>query len=169
MSISNNSHNSAPIDDQDDRCPINTSLTLPYRPNYLSFYDYVLKYGKHFPQRPTPIAYRSYGTNKQSAHGNAYRLASDHPELRYAEGFVVEKGRTPLLYAWCVDVEGMAIDPTCDSQADFYGMIFDLRYVWHIFALHFDFGILDARSAQLPFNNAHSAFNDPDNYKEDTV
>jgi hypothetical protein len=46
--------------------------------------------------------------------GNAYRLASARPELRYCEGFTLPHGWTdrPNRHAWCADEAGNAIDPS---------------------------------------------------------
>jgi hypothetical protein len=75
-------------------------------------YALLLRHGEfHEPRhRPADVA----PGEKKYCYRNAFRLASERPELRYIEGYGVSAGfeGMPERHAWCVDRAGLVFDPT---------------------------------------------------------
>jgi hypothetical protein len=95
-------------------------------------YDVVLKQGKFF----TPSAFpRPKGIKKgadKECYTNAGRLALDHGEYTYVEGFALASnlGGLPFAHAWCVDQQGNVIDPTWEtSGTSYYGVPFSTNFL----------------------------------------
>mgnify|MGYP003588274102 CR=1 FL=1 len=124
--------------------------TAPIDRKYLSFEDYVFDNGQQFIFHPLPTGYRHCRRVSQQCYCNAYLLAQDHPELKYAEGYAMQKGLMPVLHAWCVDDVGLVFDPTWRVPADYYGVIFDLAYVLHVFLKKKEFGVIDNWAEGFP-------------------
>ena len=68
---------------------------------------------------------------------NAYRLADEHPELGYCEGYSLPGPgfSVPFLHAWCVTPEGEVIDNTWDRPENngYVGVVLDPAYVRSVF------------------------------------
>jgi len=118
---------------------------------YSCFEAYVLSNGQHFAYQPFPAQYRGHRGRLKQCFANAYRLAREHPELSYAEGYASETGHIGFLHAWCVHAEGRVVDPTWDFRADYYGVIFDTNYVAYVNGLRGEHNsVIDNWTQQWP-------------------
>jgi hypothetical protein len=80
----------------------------PHSPSYAL----MIRHGEWFEPRVRPD-----GTpvgEKKSCFRNAFRLASERPDLRYVEGYGVsiDFEGMPERHAWCAGSDGRVIDPT---------------------------------------------------------
>jgi hypothetical protein len=75
-------------------------------------YELLLRHGSYYEPRRRPADV--IPGERKYCYRNAFRLASECPELRYVEGYGVgaEFEGMPERHAWCVDRSGLVFDPT---------------------------------------------------------
>lgn len=78
---------------------------------YSCMYDLVHKEGEWFA--PSKLPTRISPGEPRQCFANAARLALDHDDLTYVEGYgMVEDIPMVMAHAWCVDRMGKVVDPT---------------------------------------------------------
>ena len=75
-------------------------------------YALLLRDGSFFEPRHRPDDVPA--GQKRYCFRNAFRLASERPDLAYVEGYGVSSGflSMPSRHAWCIDATGQVFDPT---------------------------------------------------------
>lgn len=75
---------------------------------------------------------------------NALHLALSRPSLQYVEGFACAFGGIVTEHAWCVDKDGVVVDPTWREPdlATYYGVVMDLADVGPIVSRNRVYGVL---------------------------
>jgi hypothetical protein len=110
-----------------------TALQAPMR-------TYLAAHGEEFHSQDLMHEYGPRGKSGQCFE-NATRLVMNHPNLTYAEGFVVAKSPyvggppTARLHGWAVDVAGRVYDNTLKDPyaARYFGVRYDrLKYLTHV-------------------------------------
>lgn len=114
-------------------------------------------FGKNIPNdflldngRDYAIGQFSFSLPRQEAQAcfaNATHLAVDMPHLTYVEGKVACFG-VPLDHAWCIDQEGLVVDPTIRDGHDghisgYFGIAFRTDYVRKAALTNRNYGVLD--------------------------
>lgn len=91
--------------------------------------DFYLLLGHAQPSRPLPD-HIARGEMKQ-CYMNAGRLARDRPEFSYCEGYAKRAGLFPLHHAWCLDADGVVLDPTWpyDPDNEYWGVSLDTAFM----------------------------------------
>ena len=119
--------------------------------------DFMLKHGRDYPIGPHSF---SLPRRKQGqCYMNASNLAFDLPHLTYVEGKVALYG-VGIDHAWCVDEEGVVVDPTLDLDKDgkmdriggYFGVPFRTDYVRKAAIINRVYGLLD------PYYNEKTIF-----------
>lgn len=77
---------------------------------------FVLRHGTEFT--PAPLDRHTSRGAPRRARLNALELCSGRKGLRYCEGYALRI--IPILHAWCVDENGVVVDPTLDDAATAY-------------------------------------------------
>ena len=88
---------------------------------------FLVRHGRMWTSAPLPSGIPS-GTRGE-CYRNAFRLATEHPGLSYAEGIALDPHLgVPLEHAWCVDTARKVVDPTWERPecGSYYGVAFDL-------------------------------------------
>lgn len=103
---------------------------------------------EHSQVYPTVATTRRKGTIKQ-CFMNAFRLATEEPhKYTYVEGYAANI--IPVHHAWCVNRDGHVIDPTWkDGGKAYYGIPFNVEYVWKMAGRRRIYGILDGNKELL--------------------
>lgn len=93
--------------------------------------DLVLREGVAYRGAEMPAGYER-GAPRQ-CFSNALRLAIDHPELSYCEGYGMTRDvPIPIYHAWCVDPAGRVVEPTWktpDPNVSYLGIVFPTQLV----------------------------------------
>jgi hypothetical protein len=83
-------------------------------------YAYVLEHGEPFAAAPLPrpYPYRRFRAPR-ACFRNAGRLAMEHEELTYVEGYACDPSHgATIKHAWCVDPDKRVVDPTWRDASD---------------------------------------------------
>jgi len=116
--------------------------------------DFLLAHGREYPVGPNTFA----GPRGQQ-HGcflNATHLACMDSSMTYCEGKVSCIG-VPLDHAWCVDRNGVVVDPTLNGKmldgnersAEYFGVPFTTAYILRASKFNKVYGVLDFFYARL--------------------
>lgn len=112
-----------------------------------------LEFGRDYAIGPGTFAGRR-GQPKQ-CYANATHLALDNEALVYVEGNISMMG-IPIEHAWCVDADGVVIDPTLapalkdgsfDQIGDYFGVPFRTDYVRKASLRNGVYGLLEIMTA----------------------
>ena len=112
-------------------------------------FKFKLENAKDYPIGPRTFSLPR-GEPKQ-CYMNATHLAIDMPHLTYVEGNILMMG-IPIEHAWCVDEEGVVVDPTIapalkdgtfDRISDYFGIPFRTDYVRKACLRNGVYGLLD--------------------------
>jgi len=108
---------------------------------YRSMEELVLREGREFKNQPLPPYYAQM--EKKMCFRNAMNLALREPALTYVEGYGLSI--IPVHHAWCVDRDGMIVDPTWDYEPDreYFGIPFDLKFVTDLVNSKETYGVID--------------------------
>lgn len=109
--------------------------------------DFMLKHGIDYTVGPN--TYAGPRQEQHNCYGNASHLAFDNPELTYVEGKV--HSIIPIDHAWCVDQDGVVIDPTLTAldhegkprACEYFGVPFRTEYVRRAIARNGVYGVLN--------------------------
>jgi hypothetical protein len=114
------------------------------------YHDFMLKHASEYPIGPD-----TFKGARGEVHGcfmNAFHLAHENDALTYVEGKVSCHG-VPLDHAWCIDSDGVVIDPTLEDKGQvlgYYGIPFSTEYVQRVILAHKVYcSVLDFFSAPL--------------------
>ena len=111
--------------------------------------DFMLTYGRDYRVGPNSYAGRR-GTPKL-CYMNAAHLALDNTAMTYVEGKITVHG-VPIDHAWCVDSDGIVVDPTIVPDADgtasrrvndYFGVPFETAYLRKAMLWNKVYGLLD--------------------------
>jgi hypothetical protein len=99
-----------------------------------------------FPKGELPAKYK-LGKSKECFR-NAMRLAEQHPELTYVEGFAFPDFMDiPIHHAWCVDKNNLVIDNTWPKIGTVYkGIRFDIDFIYKVQMETETYGVIDFSS-----------------------
>ena len=75
--------------------------------------DFMLEYARDYQIGPDTFA--GPRAEPQACYKNATLLAMENEALTYVEGKVATMG-IPIDHAWCIDADGVVIDPTWSAQ-----------------------------------------------------
>lgn len=91
--------------------------------------DFYLLLGQPRPSRELP-AHLTRGEPRQ-CYKNAGVLATHRPELAYCEGYALRAGLIPVHHAWCLDPDGVVIDPTWphDPANEYWGVSLSTEFL----------------------------------------
>ncbi|WP_378941208.1 hypothetical protein [Mesorhizobium sp. ANAO-SY3R2] len=97
----------------------------------------LLRYGQEFEPKGELPSWIQRGAPKEcfanTARALLARIGSGRRDIRYAEGYAVDRVGIPLpiQHAWLVDVNGFAIDPTWSDGADhlYFGIAFKTDFI----------------------------------------
>ncbi|MEV0759622.1 hypothetical protein [Nocardia sp. NPDC050435] len=92
---------------------------------YKSHYQLLAQHGRFFTPGPLPHAVKKMP--KKGCWGNAATTARVYPGLAYAEGvMVIVSGGSYFCvdHGWCVDSDGVVVDPTTDDGVAYFGVAF---------------------------------------------
>lgn len=111
-------------------------------PDRLPIYQFLLKFGRDCPVGPHSFAGRR--ATPHQCYRNAGLLAYRQPRLTYVEGKVSTYG-VPLDHAWCIDPDGVVIDPTLEGGLvrEYFGVPFRTDYMWAATTANGYYGLLD--------------------------
>jgi len=120
---------------------------------FFSMGEFVLKHGREFtPSRTLPKDMRLGKLGH--CFENAAKLAIDRACYTYCEGYAM--GIIPVLHAWCVDENGVVVDPTWTRGnlealgMVYFGVAFNTKYLIHHLCEHEKYGLIDAWEARWP-------------------
>lgn len=93
--------------------------------------DFMLTHGRDYRMGPD-----SFAGPRDEVHMcfmNATWRAINYPTLTYVEGYVSTHG-VPIEHAWCVDANGVVVDPTLEPNTDgrilgYFGVPFETEYL----------------------------------------
>jgi hypothetical protein len=112
--------------------------------------DFMIAHGVEYVIGPDTYAGRR-GIPK-SCFENAFHLAHEDKSLTYVEGKACCFG-VPLDHAWCVNSEGVVVDPTIvnghDRMSDYFGVPLQTKYVARAIVTNNVYGVLDYFHANL--------------------
>jgi hypothetical protein len=80
---------------------------------------------------------------------NAGNLAIANPEMTYVEGYVRLLGSIPIEHAWCMDPDGVVVDPTLKTGEDidhYFGAAFTTDFLVHTIRRSGVWGLLGCRT-----------------------
>jgi hypothetical protein len=105
---------------------------------------FLLKHGRDYPIGPH--SYALPRMVQKQCYQNATLLTLDFPHLTYVEGKISCHG-VPLDHAWCIDEEGVVVDPTIDNSdghiTDYFGVPFRTDYLHRAVTRNRVYGLLD--------------------------
>jgi hypothetical protein len=106
---------------------------------------FLLEEGRSYPIGPE--TYAGDRGRPQSCFRNSAELAQMRRGLTYVEGKVACHG-VPIDHAWCIDTNGVVVDPTLRDNddghiADYFGVPFRLAYVMTALRINGFYGVLD--------------------------
>lgn len=114
--------------------------------------------GRYFEAQPYPDLYRDGIGELKRCYTNAWKLAVDHPELTYVEGWAQPKGLPfPVAHAWTVDKLGRVIDPTWPdvTHGVYFGVPLNTKYVTGLYLKKGTDTVFDWRETKI-FQNGLS-------------
>ena len=116
------------------------------------FARFMLDYGKDYALGPESFAGRrgEQGQCYMNASHLAFNSQFSSRPLTYVEGQISVCG-VPIDHAWCVNADGIVIDPTLRSSADvgnFFGVPFHTDYVRKAILRNKVYGLLDICNAR---------------------
>ena len=112
--------------------------------------DFMLKHGREYPIGPH--SYALPRREPKACFMNATHLAIELPHLTYVEGKVMLFDIITIDHAWCVDEEGVVVDPTFapgisdntyDRIGGYFGVPFRTDYIEKAVRLNKLYGVLD--------------------------
>jgi hypothetical protein len=115
--------------------------------------DFMLQYGRDYQIGPDTFA--GPRATARECYKNATHLAIENPALTYVEGKVATMG-IAIDHAWCIDADGIVIDPTLKpAKADdtfarihgYFGVPFRTDYLHKAILANNCYGLLDIMSA----------------------
>jgi len=107
------------------------------------FNDFMLQYGREYAVGPN--TYAGPRGEPKNCFSNATWLAAKQTNLTYVEGVMSVHG-VPLSHAWCVDADGVVVDPTVVDNGQvlgYYGVPFLTEYVRRAVVLNNYYSLLD--------------------------
>lgn len=107
------------------------------------YFDFMLANGRDY--QTGPDTYAGPRGVRHQCFMNATMLATNNPALTYVEGKVVCCG-VPLDHAWCVDTDGIVVDPTLRGAKNitgYFGVPFKTSYVMRAVMWNKVYGVLD--------------------------
>ena len=79
--------------------------------------------------RPAPLPKHIKKGRIKECYKNAYHTAT-REGLEYVEGYALSEGLIPVHHAWCVDADGVVIDPTWNPVGvEYIGVVIPIRLV----------------------------------------
>ena len=105
--------------------------------------DFLLKYGRDYPVGPD--TYKGPRGEQHACFMNATHLAVNDRRLTYVEGYVAICG-VPIEHAWCIDADGVVVDPTIVDTGQvngYYGAPLLTEYVKKACKTNGVYGVLD--------------------------
>lgn len=124
-------------------------LANTYKNNFKDSYtpiDYILEHGQSWGPRIFP-KHIEQGPERECFRTSAL-LATEHPELRYVEGYAT--AIIPTEHAWLVDSNGNVIDPTWGAEYskgrcphDYFGVAIPIETVLKICLKTRRYGVFD--------------------------
>lgn len=116
---------------------------------HLSLESFVLAEGRFFRAGPSSWP-GEFGDTGHCFENAMWRALRD--EIRYVEGFAVAPAvAVPVLHAWCVDRDGVVVDPTWayHNNAAYYGVEIDVDVAWDVLLSLGRWGVLAGNAAVL--------------------
>ncbi len=108
---------------------------------------FLLRHGRAF--RTGPGTYAGPRGLPKHCFMNAGNAAMGDYRLFYVEGYVRLMGSIPIEHAWCINADGMVIDPTLKDGENidhYFGAVFTTDFLYHIVRRSGVWGILGGRT-----------------------
>jgi len=113
------------------------------------YYDFILAHGREYPIGPN--TYAGPRGEPKGCFMNATHLAQMDRRMTYCEGKTSSILGVPIDHAWCIDPDGIVVDPTLDSlmldgtkrECEYFGVPLRTDYVLRAIKLNKIYGVLD--------------------------
>ena len=115
---------------------------------YTCIEDFILKNGRKMKIEPLPEGIKR-GEPRQ-CFKNAFLLALENG-FTYCEGYANSVVPLPLMHAWCVDKNGIVIDPTWEDGKDYFGVEIPMEIANRIILKSGHYGVIDTWDLKFPF------------------
>ena len=105
--------------------------------------DFMLAHGREYAFNAESFA--GPRAERKQCYANATHLALYNNDLTYVEGYVSIHG-VPIEHAWCVDADGVVVDPTIEDVGQvlaYFGVPFKTEYVKRAIIMNDVYGLLD--------------------------
>jgi len=117
---------------------------------YSCIEEFVLKHGREY--EISPLIFPRNRGKKKECFKNA-TLLSFKRGWTYVEGYAFGIAM-PMLHGWCVNEDGIVVDPTWDNGKMYFGVEFSMSYVEAVILQKKTYGVLDNWEMGFPLLTA---------------